>query len=292
MEQGMSDEVERLNRVLEDLAAERDPGNRAMLSEDEIRLAETAAFLKAAAPGRQEPDPRFVERLVARLTALNARQPRHAPDGAPVQTETAAAVAPAGDDTVAMPRQPRGISRRGLLGRIAIAATGVAAGAGAGEVVRGQVDTAAASAAYERGRQEGYQQAASAPFRQPMAPDDRGRWFDTGQTVATLAPGEATRFRAGAVEGFLVNPGAGKPIYALSAACTHMGCMLSWLAGAGTFLCPCHGAQYQADGTVLSGIARHPLPRLQVRVDEHGSVYVWSVDEQPADTRLIPYVMP
>jgi Rieske Fe-S protein len=283
----MSDEVERLNRVLDDLAAERDPVDRATLSQSEIRLAETAAFLKSAAPGSsEEPDPRFVEQLAARLATLDARQPRHTPAA---MAATAAEVSPDGGDTS---RHTRGISRRGLLGRIAIAATGAAAGVGAGEVVRGHVDTAAASAAYERGRQEGYLQATSAPFSQPMAPHDRGSWFATGITVASLAPGQATRFRAGAVEGFLVHAGAGKPIYALSAACTHMGCMLSWLSDAGTFLCPCHGAQYQADGTVLSGIARHPLPRLEVRVDEQGSVYVWSVAEQPPDTHLIPYEMP
>jgi Rieske Fe-S protein len=51
-----------------------------------------------------------------------------------------------------------------------------------------------------------------------------------------------------------------------------MGCLISWLDSAGSFLCPCHGAQYNADGTVLSSVARHPLPRVQVRVDKNGHV--------------------
>jgi Rieske Fe-S protein len=97
------------------------------------------------------------------------------------------------------------------------------------------------------------------------------------------------RFRAGAVEGFLVNAGPTQELYALSAACTHMGCMLSWMDGAGTFLCPCHGAQYNANGTVLSGIARHPLPRLRLKIQPDGNVFVWSIDEHPAVTTIAPY---
>src|SRR5579871_2388036 len=99
----------------------------------------------------------------------------------------------------------------------------------------------------------------------------------TGFTRASLTPGSATRFRAGAIEGFLIAPRDGSAVYAVSAACTHMGCMLSWLDSAGTFLCPCHGAQYQADGSVLSGIARHPLPHLQVRAGLKGELEVWTV---------------
>src|SRR5579864_8603064 len=87
----------------------------------------------------------------------------------------------------------------------------------------------------------------------------RGQWMDTGHTLTTLQPGQTKRFRAGAVEGFVVHPESGGAIYAVSAACTHMGCAISWMAASDTFLCPCHGAQYNADGTVLSGIARHPL---------------------------------
>lgn len=289
----MSDELERLNRVLDDIVAERDPADRATLSDDEVKLAQMAAFLKTTGPRGCDPDPRFVERLAARLSARHARHPRQAPGMSAEPLTTDAGAVPLDEATMPMiTAQPRRTSRRGLLGRIAVATIGAAAGAGAGEALRGRADTTAASAAYEQGRQVGYRQATSAPFSQPLTPRDRGRWFDTGQTVATLAPGEVVRFRAGAIEGFLMNPGSGKRIYALSAACTHMGCMLSWLDDSSSFLCPCHGAQYQADGTVLSGIARHPLPRLQVRVDDDGGIYVWSVGEQPGTRSLVPYEAP
>lgn len=44
----MSDDLERLSRLLDDLAAERDPRDRADLTADEARLAETASLLKGA----------------------------------------------------------------------------------------------------------------------------------------------------------------------------------------------------------------------------------------------------
>ena len=41
----MGNDLERLNRLLDDLAAERDPAERAALSARDVELAETAAFL-------------------------------------------------------------------------------------------------------------------------------------------------------------------------------------------------------------------------------------------------------
>ncbi|HWE63512.1 MAG TPA: Rieske (2Fe-2S) protein [Chloroflexota bacterium] len=289
----MSDELERLNRVLDDLAAERDPHDRHALSAEDASLAQTAAFLKAAAPDRGMPNERFVERLSARVIAMR-EQSATATTSVTGNTAPEGATAQAGEAAVGTtPRAPaRGLSRRGLIGRIAAMAAGAAAGAGAGEALRGHADTTAAAAAYERGKQEGMHQATSSPYREPMAPPDRGRWFATGQNRKTLSAAWPVHFQVGAVAGFLVNPGNGKPIYAVSAVCTHMGCLLSWMDSAGTFLCPCHGAQYQADGTVLSGIARHPLPRLEVRVDDDGEIYVWAVDLHPTTTKLLPYQNP
>jgi len=165
-----------------------------------------------------------------------------------------------------------------LLGRIAATAAGRAAGAAGG-----------AAAAYDKGKRDGYQQESAEPYDTPLVPGDRGQWLATGHHVADVAPGQAVRFRAGAVEGFVVNPGDGRPLYALSAACTHMGCLISWLDSAGTFLCPCHGAQYKPDGAVLAGVARHPLPRLRLHSDAEERLYVWGVVAHPAVTTLAPY---
>jgi hypothetical protein len=107
----MDEDPERLNRLLDALAAERDPRERAELSATEVELAQTAAFLKAAHGERSTPTEAFVERLGRQLAAAS---------GAEEQSQHAGSIpAP-------------GLSRRGLLGRLVAAVAGLAVGAGAG----------------------------------------------------------------------------------------------------------------------------------------------------------------
>ena len=54
---------------------------------------------------------------------------------------------------------------------------------------------------------------------------------------------------------------------ALSAACTHLGCRVSWNDAARQFHCPCHGGVYDREGRVVSGPPPSPLLRLNVRVN-------------------------
>jgi hypothetical protein len=65
----MGSDLERLNRLLDDLAAERDVAERAALSAADVALAETAAFLKAVDAARLLPSDAFVRRLGAHLAA-------------------------------------------------------------------------------------------------------------------------------------------------------------------------------------------------------------------------------
>jgi cytochrome b6-f complex iron-sulfur subunit len=46
---------------------------------------------------------------------------------------------------------------------------------------------------------------------------------------------------------------AGQGPLVLSAACTHLGCSVSWDAADEVFRCPCHGAIFDAAGAVVSG---------------------------------------
>ena len=51
---------------------------------------------------------------------------------------------------------------------------------------------------------------------------------------------------------------------AMSAVCTHLGCVVTWQDQAGEFLCPCHGGRFSADGQVVAGPPPSPLEPLAV----------------------------
>src|SRR6185436_8847328 len=54
-------------------------------------------------------------------------------------------------------------------------------------------------------------------------------------------------------------------LHAVSAACTHMGCIVHWNEAEQTWDCPCHGGRYSRGGQVFSGppladLKPRPLP--------------------------------
>jgi cytochrome b6-f complex iron-sulfur subunit len=53
---------------------------------------------------------------------------------------------------------------------------------------------------------------------------------------------------------------------ALSAVCTHLGCVVQWQEGKGEFLCPCHGGRFAPSGAVLAGPPPRPLENLPVAI--------------------------
>jgi cytochrome b6-f complex iron-sulfur subunit len=93
--------------------------------------------------------------------------------------------------------------------------------------------------------------------------------------AADLPPGAVKRFIAQDVEGHIMNIGG--RIWALSAVCTHMACVVDWKASDGSFLCPCHGAEFGTDGRQLGGddygVSLAPLTRIPVQ-QRDGQLYV------------------
>ena len=59
---------------------------------------------------------------------------------------------------------------------------------------------------------------------------------------------------------------AGQAPLILSSVCTHNGCTVLW-NGSDGFGCPCHGGQYNKDGTVKAGPPPAPLQTLTAKVD-------------------------
>ena len=92
-----------------------------------------------------------------------------------------------------------------------------------------------------------------------------GATWQPVMAVAAVPAGRAVRFSTGAVEGFVVNH-RGRYL-ALSAVCTHLGCLLQ--EGDGRLNCPCHRTTFGLDGAVVEHeLSRGPasLPSLRTRV--------------------------
>ncbi len=57
-------------------------------------------------------------------------------------------------------------------------------------------------------------------------------------------------------------------VYALSAVCTHLGCIVKWQDETKELLCPCHAARFDLYGNILGGPAPKPLPAYKAVIEE------------------------
>ncbi len=64
----------------------------------------------------------------------------------------------------------------------------------------------------------------------------------------------------------LLEPEPGQYV-ALSAVCTHLGCIVKWVSDSQEFLCPCHGGRFSPAGQVLGGPPPKPLTTYAVKLD-------------------------
>jgi cytochrome b6-f complex iron-sulfur subunit len=62
--------------------------------------------------------------------------------------------------------------------------------------------------------------------------------------------------------------------YAISAVCTHLGCITQWKLEADQIQCPCHGSKFKSDGTKIEGPAPQPLPHFAISLTSDGELLV------------------
>jgi Rieske Fe-S protein len=248
----------RLQAHVEQLRADKRPPSPGELSGDELRAFQMAALFRAAAPGADEPDPRFVSSLLDRMERELA--------AGPTATALAPAPVPAAQTARTQPAQlrPRGVSRRSLL-NIGLGAAAAAAGFAAG-------------VGLEKAQQSGGipQPTTSVPLVQ----DGRGQWVAVAP-VAAIPLGGVQHFTSGAIVGYVRRTTTG--FAALSGVCTHMGCLLQWNGPARTFDCPCHGGRFTETGASAPGspVSYRPLPTLRTKV-ENDQVWVYIVVPAPS----------
>jgi len=65
----------------------------------------------------------------------------------------------------------------------------------------------------------------------------------------------------------------GGQIVAISAGCTHLGCIVTWDEAEKIFKCPCHDGRFDVDGRVISGPPPAPLKRHKTRID-NGKIFL------------------
>jgi len=101
------------------------------------------------------------------------------------------------------------------------------------------------------------------------SPASAPRIINAGPASSYAAEGVYSGFRA---LGFFVIR-RNNQLFAMSAICTHRKCKLKAQQDH-SFLCPCHGSTFDANGHVTNGPAKRDLPMLPTHTNEQGQLIV------------------
>lgn len=244
------------------------------LTPTQARVYRMAMLFHAASPGIEMPDAEFAAQLQTRLEQ-ELQAPQEESPAPVVETLPTKPLR-----SVPSPKPPRKrMPRRLLLAGSVSAAASMVVGAG--------VEHMAEMAMHHRSSPQFtptvIQGAQEVTIKLVTLMD----WFPV-TTVAEVGH-QAVKFKAedqnGALSltGYVVfsdgtngDPAEKGQIIAMSAACTHKGCIVEWSGADRKFHCPCHGGIFSEDGGIdetRSSLYLSPLPRLDVKID-NGQIYV------------------
>lgn len=246
-----------LEHFIEELQAGRMAHPPKELTPEQARIYGMATLFHTASSEEATPRPEFVAELQAKLE--QELQPRTKPF----------------PFTSKKPQKRLHVSRRALLTRgaaTAVAAATVAMGVGIDHAVEEQKISA-------------LQQQQQASWL-PIVPDNiPATWMRV--VKASQVGDDPIPFRSPALAGYVIrvdnDSGDGSladkgKIIAMSAHCTHQGCIVQWLNTARKYECPCHGGLYgeygQVDAASAPNLYLSSLPRLDSKIDEEGYVIV------------------
>ncbi len=243
-----------LEHFIEELQAGRPAHPPRELTPSKARIYRMAALFRSASPDEVTPRPEFAAELQARLEQELERPPRtrHLPFLSKKPQE-----------------KPR-VSRRALLaGGAAAVAASLAVGAGVEHVVEQVTQPANAGSG-------------QTTWKIPIVPPDVASTWLFVTTLAELGD-NVVRFATESIVGYVIHNDGDNgeslsegAVIAMSAACTHMGCLVQWQDSDSKFHCPCHGGLFTEYGKVdKSSTVRYiaPLPRLETKVVD-GKVFV------------------
>jgi len=74
--------------------------------------------------------------------------------------------------------------------------------------------------------------------------------------------------------------------FAVSAICTHLGCITSWHPEHKLIECPCHGSKFKEDGVKVAGPAPAPLPHFSITLTTDGELLVNKLETMKLDQAL------
>ena len=75
-------------------------------------------------------------------------------------------------------------------------------------------------------------------------------------------------------------------LWALSAICTHLGCITQWKPEANMIACPCHGSKFKRSGVKIAGPAPRPLPHFSLTLTADGELLVDKSEVVPENSLL------